>query len=131
MIAVDSNVLVRLLVRDDEPQVDRVLRLLQGAADKGELCLITAPVLCELVWVLTGAYGVVRRDVIAALKALLDDPAFEIDGREAVSAAVERYGSGRGDFADYLIAAQARRRGVATTYTFDRGLRREPDFALL
>ena len=131
MIAVDSNVVVRLLVRDDDAQVERVLDLLQAAGARNELCLITTPVLCELVWVLTGVYGVTRRDVVAALTALFGDPAFEIDGPEAARAALDRYASGRGDFADYLIAAQAQRRGVATTYTFDRGLRREPGFSLL
>ncbi len=131
MIALDTNVLVRILVGDDEGQLRRAAALLERAREAGEKAFVAAPVLCELVWVLEGAYGVPRREVASSLDVLLDEGLYDVDGREAAAEALERYRRGRGDFADYLVAALARRRGATRTYTFDRALRREPDFTVL
>jgi predicted nucleic-acid-binding protein len=131
VIAVDTNVLVRLLVRDDEPQVRRVLGLLASTREAKEKWFVAVPVLCELVWVLAGAFRVPRPQIADALAGLLDEDLYEVENRTAVGAALGRYRRGRGDFADYLVAALGRERGARLTYTFDRSLHREPDFALL
>jgi len=47
VIALDTNILIRLLVRDDPGQTALAERLLQEAADAGEQCFISDPVLCE------------------------------------------------------------------------------------
>ena len=48
MIALDTNVLVRFLVRDDKPQAEHARLLIETRRSKGDECLITHPVLCEL-----------------------------------------------------------------------------------
>lgn len=131
MIGVDTNVLVRLLVGDDEAQLARVIDLLEKTREEGERWFVAAPVLCELVWVLRGVFKVPRKEIARALQEVLAESLYEVESREAVAEAVERYRRSRGDFADYLTAALARRRGATVTYTFDRALRREPDFAPL
>ena len=52
MIALDTNVLIRLLVDDDPIQAKRARRLLESTRERGEQCFISAPVLCEIEWVL-------------------------------------------------------------------------------
>jgi predicted nucleic-acid-binding protein len=131
VIALDTNVLVRLLVRDDDEQVRRALALLQRCRDKGDRCYLTAPVLCELEWVLRAAYDVPRAGVAKALAGILADDVYEVEEREAVAEALERYGRLKGGFSDYLIGSLAHRGGAAATYTFDRKLRRDPGFAPL
>lgn len=131
MIAVDTNVLVRLLVGDDGEQLRRVVSLLQQTRDAGGRWFVAVPVACELVWVLEAVYDVPRREIAATLDALLEEPLYEVDQRESVGEALGRYRRGRGDFADYLIASLARRQGAEPLYTFDRALRREAGFVLL
>lgn len=131
MIAVDTNVLVRLLVRDDVEQLRRAVALLDQCRDARERCYVTVPLLCELEWVLDAAYKVPRRDIAVALGAILDDAVFEVESREAVAEALDHYRRWKGDFSDYLIGALARRGGARATYTFDRRLIRNAGFASL
>jgi predicted nucleic-acid-binding protein len=76
MIAVDTNVLVRLVVKDDPDQFALAERLVREAAESGEPCLVSDPVLCELEWVLESSYGASRSDVLAAMQNLLARGAF-------------------------------------------------------
>lgn len=131
MIALDTNVLVRLLVRDDEAQSGRALRLLETCTESGEACLVSNPVLCELEWVLDSVYHASRADVASAVRALLDTPPFQVEDALATERALATYSKGKGDFSDHLLCHVGRARGARTTYTFDRELRRTEGFTLL
>ena len=67
-ITVDTNILVRALVRDDERQADAAAALLKEA----ELIAVSLVCLCELVWVLRRVYHFGQDDITAALEALLN-----------------------------------------------------------
>lgn len=56
MHALDTNVLVRFLVRDDEAQYVAARACLQAAVTRAEPLFVPDPVLCELVWVLDRTY---------------------------------------------------------------------------
>jgi predicted nucleic-acid-binding protein len=131
VIALDTNVLVRLLVQDDADQAGRARRLVEQCLTNGEACLVSLPVLCELEWVLETAYGASRAQVASAVKALMTTPPFELEDAEVVNAALRAYSRGKGDLSDHLIGRAARSRGARTTYTFDRDLRRAEGFSLL
>ncbi len=122
MIAVDTNLLVRHLTQDDPAQTAKVARLWAEAAKEGELILLTDIVLCETAWVLTRLYGVKRTDLAAAFEQVLADAQFAFQHRPELQAAVKASRSGKGHFADHLIAALARSAGCRTTYTFEKGL---------
>ena len=126
MIAVDTNVLVRVLVEDDEREAAAARDLVATARENQEPVLVTAPVLCELEWVLESAYRATRKDVAKAVQAFLDDAGFLVDGRDSVVEALAHYRETAADFSDCLIAATARRAGARTTATFDRRLGRVP-----
>jgi predicted nucleic-acid-binding protein len=66
-IAVDTNVLVRALVRDDPAQAEVAAAVLTEA----ELIAIATPCLCEFVWVLLRVYGFQPADAASAIRALL------------------------------------------------------------
>ena len=98
MIAVDTNVLARLLLRDDETQYRKAVRLFGDGRD------YTAPptVMLELVWVL-GSYGYSREEIAAALNSLLELPNFKPKSRAAIGTALSWYEAGT-DFGDALAS---------------------------
>lgn len=128
MIALDTNVVVRLLVEDDVAQTAAAVRLVTRARDEGAKLLVTDVVLCEVVWVLRSAYKKSREQIAGWLDELTTSVEAEFDSADRVAAAIAAYRSGRGDLADYLIRENARGRGAAFVATFDRPLQEEAGF---
>jgi len=113
-VTLDTNVLVRGVVHDDEEQAklaDKVLR-------RAEMIAITVPCLCELVWVLCSIYGFKRSDAAAAIRALLVAGNVETN-RPTVEAGLAMLDAG-GDFADGVIAYEGRWLGAETFVSFDK-----------
>lgn len=117
MIAVDTNVVVRLLVNDDVEQARRARELFQH-----EKVWIGATVLLETAWVLDASYGLGAADVAAALNGLLGLPNVSVEDGEAVARALAAVAKGV-DFADalHLVRAPAE---VEAFVTFDAVLAR-------
>lgn len=114
MLAVDTNVVVRLLVADDKVQARRAKALFAG-----NQILIYATVLLEVEWVLRSVYGLSRPKVCALLTALAGLPKVELDEPQRVARALEWLGLGM-DFADALHLAACS--GDVSFATFDRKL---------
>lgn len=131
MIAFDTNVLIRFLVRDDEDQAAKALALVETCRGEGDSCLISNPVLCEVEWVLESVYRASRADILAAVRMLQTTPPFVLEDAELVDRALRMYSDGRGDLSDYLLGEIATTHGARTTYTFDKDLRRSTGFTLL
>jgi predicted nucleic-acid-binding protein len=113
-ITVDTNVLIRAVVRDDEKQARAAARLLKNA----ELIAVSLPCLCEFAWVLRQVYNFDRQDIAAALEALLD-AANVVVNRPAVDAGLAVLNAG-GDFADGSIAYEGTWLGGETFVSFDK-----------
>lgn len=114
MIAVDTNVLVRLVVDDDPEQARRARKLFR----RGDV-LVTAMVLLESAWVLSGAYGLGREQVSKALRGVLGLEGVATDAPSAIAQALDRFDAGL-DFADALHLAGASR--AESFATFDQRL---------
>ena len=99
MTGLDTNVLVRYLTDDDPVQSRRAAAWISTAVARGEDCFISAMVLCEMSWVLRGAYDVSKSDLLRTLDQLLATARFVIGDKDVVRTAVETYRAGRGDFA--------------------------------
>ncbi|MBN1947937.1 MAG: type II toxin-antitoxin system VapC family toxin [Bradymonadales bacterium] len=128
MIALDTSVLVRYLVEDDEEQTARAAALIEGTASRGEQLFVAGIVLCEVVWVLRSSYRIPRLEVVAVLKNLVRARPLRFQDKEAIHRALAAYESKRGDFADYLISEQAAAAGCEQVATFDRALLEEDGF---
>jgi predicted nucleic-acid-binding protein len=128
VIALDTNVLVRFLVEDDESQSAAAAALIEETLSHGEGLFVTDIVLCETVWVLTASYGVKRPAVVAILRDLLRAKQLSFAAPDSLSRALDAFASGRGDFADYLIREHSRAAGCEQVVTFDRALLREHGF---
>lgn len=131
MIGLDTNVLVRFLVQDDQAQAARAQEVIAAAVEAGERLYLNRIVLCELVWVLAGAYEEPKVEIAGTLERLLRAEQIEVERRDEVRRALDRYRSGRGDYADYLIGEGNQRDGCLHTVTFDRDLSKEAGFELL
>jgi predicted nucleic-acid-binding protein len=117
MIAPDTNVLVRIIVRDDEAQARRAIRSLSDQ----DGVFISKTVLLETGWVLSRAYRLSRERMLDALRTIIGLPNVEIEDESAVRRAVDWFQRGF-DFADALHLASAT--GARRFLTFDRSLRR-------
>lgn len=116
MIALDTNVVVRLLVDDEPEQTRRARKLLE----KGPT-LVVPTVLLETEWVLRGAYNLGQESVARALRNLLGLPQLSVGSADAVAQALEWFERGL-NFADALHLALA---GDAEEFaTFDARLAR-------
>jgi predicted nucleic-acid-binding protein len=113
-ITVDTNVLVRAVVRDDVRQARTAAKLLKEA----ELIALSLPCLCEFVWVLRKVYGFPQQDISAALEALLN-ASNVIVNRPAADAGLAVLNEG-GDFADGLMAYEGSWLGGEVFVSFDR-----------
>jgi predicted nucleic-acid-binding protein len=126
VFAVDTNVVVRVLVGDDPMQQQAALGRLRKIRADGGGALVSAVVLAEVAWVLSSAYGYDRAQIAAALRGLLATPPFVVTPRPAAIAALAAYEKGPADFSDYLIVELARVEGCTKLLTFDRRLLKNP-----
>jgi predicted nucleic-acid-binding protein len=120
MIGIDTNVLVRYLVRDDPAQFGRAQRLISREAASGEPVLISLLVLMEMEWVLRSRYGQQKAEILGALSALLDTAEVSFEDEPSVEHAVHTWKDSATDFGDCLINARNLRLGCRATATFDR-----------
>jgi predicted nucleic-acid-binding protein len=119
MRAVDTNVLVRLLSRDDPPQVEAAEAFVADGAWVSHL------VLAETMWVLAAVYDRSPRDIALAVEMLLQHRQLTIQDADVVEAALghlrKRPSLG---FSDCLVLEIARKAGHLPLGSFDRGLAR-------
>lgn len=128
MIAFDTNVLVRLLVADDAKQTSRVRARIRELDDADARAYVSDIVVCEIVWVLRGAYGFDRAPIAAAVRQLLAAKQLAFDAPDRLSRALDAYEAGGGDFSDYLIREHSVDHGCDTVMTFDKKLLAETMF---
>jgi predicted nucleic-acid-binding protein len=118
MRAVDTNVVIRLAVRDDKAQV--------AAAEKyiaERSAWVSHVVLVEVARLLESVYEFERAQIAIAIEMLLDQEQLVLQDPDVVTAAVKLYRDGIGsDFADCMILEVARGAGHLPLATFDRKL---------
>jgi predicted nucleic-acid-binding protein len=131
MTGLDTSVLVRYLTQDDLAQARKANSLIDGAVGRGERLHLDVVVLCEVVWVLRGAYGFGKPTVTEAVAKILDAAQFSVDDRDLLREALEAYRGGQEDFADYVLGLRNRNAGCSGTATFDRALKRNVLFTVL
>lgn len=130
MIGIDTNILVRYLVRDDLDQAAIASKIIEQAKDKNEAIFINRIVLCELVWVLESAYECPKASIISVLKQILSTKQFEIDNATVAWQAVDDFAGSKADFADCFIGRSNSEVGCKTTYSFDKGTKKLSGFTL-
>ena len=131
MIGLDTNILVRFLVADDEQQADSAKRLLQERCTAETPGFVNLIVLCELVWTLDRAYGFGQNEIAEAVDAILGDRNLRIESPQQVASALRSFRAKRADFADALIAQINSAHSCEATATFDRKAAQLDGFVLV
>jgi predicted nucleic-acid-binding protein len=131
MKALDTNVLIRFLVRDDEEMARKTCDLLEHVQIRKERLLIPTPVLLETFWVLQSYYSFTRTDILDVVEKLAGLPALEFEQASLPWKFLEVGRATRLDLADILIGVSARARGCEVTLTFDKKAGRSDLFEIL
>lgn len=117
MRAVDTNVLVRLVVRDDEPQA----AIAEAFVERG--AWVSHIVLVELTWVLGAVYELEDSAIATAIDMLLNHESFTLQDADVVVGALEHYRRKPAlGFSDCLVLEIARKAGHLPLGTFDKNL---------
>jgi predicted nucleic-acid-binding protein len=117
MRAVDTNLLVRLLVRDDPAQVLLAETFVAGGAWVSHL------VLAETVWFLDAVHERTQAQVAAAIELLLNHEHFALQDPEVVAQALAQFRTRPAiGFSDCMVLEIARKAGHLPLGTFDRAL---------
>ena len=121
MRAVDTNVLVRLLTRDDAKQVTLAEAFVQNGAWVSQLAL------AEATWVLTTVYGLDAEAIATAVQMLLNHDRIVLEEPEVIAKALQHFRRRPAlGFSDCLLFEIARQAGHLPLGTFDRALGRLP-----
>ncbi len=127
MIAVDTNILIRLLVNDPgQPQQVETAR--QHVKKEGAV-FIPQIVQVETVWVLESAYKLARKQIFPVLEHLDSNAAFTLQSSSSFQRAMRQYIHGNADFSDYLILAESQREHLKLL-TFDKKLGKQAGVVL-
>lgn len=130
MIAIDTNILVRYITQDDEPQSKSAENLLSKYDRKSQSIFINNIVLCELVWVLERGYKYSKEQIAATIRVILSTAVFAFEHHNILWMALEDYDHNKADFADCLIAQLNKSQGFHQTFTFDKSATKHNLFTL-
>jgi predicted nucleic-acid-binding protein len=126
MRAVDTNVVVRLIVRDDATQAEAADEFASVGA------WISHLVLAETMWVLDAIYERTPQQIAAAIEMLLNHNDLTLQDADVVAAALDHFRKRPAfGFSNCLLVETARKAGHKPIGTFDRRLAKLPDVQLL
>ena len=130
MEAFDTNVIVRLCVRDDEQQYARAESVFRRAT-AGAGAWLSSVVLVEVAWVLRAGYKFDRATTAATLGRLIAIDGVYVEDDATTHLALAAFESGAADFADYFILESARRDDALPLHTFDERLGKADGVSLI
>ena len=117
MEAVDTNVLIRILI--DDPGESQQVQRARNFAKKAKRLFVPQIVQVELVWVLEKAYSFKRVAIVPILEHLGENEAYRLQNLEEFLEALHQYRNTHSNFSDCLILAEAEKLRL-TLYTFDK-----------
>ena len=119
MLGIDTNVLVRYLVRDDEVQFEKARKLIKREVVAGRSVFVNLLVLMETEWVLRNRYAVTKNQIIETFSGLLDAADVQFEDEPAIEEAMFTWKDASANFADCLIGIRNKRLGCRATLSFD------------
>jgi predicted nucleic-acid-binding protein len=130
MRSVDTNVVVRLLVKDDVAQTRIADETWRDLLASGGVFL-SKVVLVEVGWVVRVSYGFDRATIAEALRRLVDIEGVVVEHEPTIRRALDRYERGSAEFADYVLLESSRDASALPVLTFDQRFARETDVQLV
>lgn len=116
---IDTSVILRLLVKDDDIKRKAVERLLKEAINKGEALYVLPVALMETVFVLEKVYKIDRKKTREMLEAILNTPVLRFEMGDIFRKAIKVYEEKNVKFADAVMGYWGLEKGFSTVYTYD------------
>lgn len=122
-VAIDANVLVRYIVKDDITLAYKAEQIIRQA--KTASLVLDRLIIAEISYVLRSVYMLSKDDIVAVYRGLLSNDSFSIPDRELVEMAVDAFAKERPlSFEDCWLLGLYRSGRVTGIATFDSGLSR-------
>lgn len=131
MISLDTNVMIRFIVRDEPSQYRLACELIQRAKESQQRAMVMLLVVLECEWVLRSAYRYSKSEIITTFSALRAAGEVQIEREAVLVEALEIWAQGKAHFANCLILASSRALGCTAMMTFDRQAGKLPGATLL
>lgn len=128
MIGLDTNVLLRYIVKDDLEQWEKATRFIGARCTSDNPGFVDRVALCEMVWVLGRGYQYGRADIARVIAHLLATEELVLEDEQLVRVALTAYERSNIDFSDALMGKVNLARGCEGTATFDRKAARHEGF---
>ena len=119
MIGLDTNVLVRYVLRDDEQQAEAVDNLIEKCFAEHILIAISLLTIQESEWVLRACAKIDKPQIIALFKTLLESADVLIETEDILEEALLHFENSNADFSDCLMVAKYRHIACDYMVTFD------------
>jgi len=131
MKALDTNVIVRFLVKDDERQTKIIYRSLKQVESDKEVLFVPLLVVLETIWVLELVYQISRQEILESINDLLLMPILVFEAQSAIQGFVSSARENKVDLSDLLIAHSSKSSGCECVLTFDKRASKLELFELL
>jgi len=116
---VDTSVLLRFLVKDDDLKARAVEKLLRTAPGKGTALHILPVTMLEIVWVLEKVYKFGKKDVRGLAEAIINTTQFKVEMGDVFLKALKAYEEKNVKFADAVMAYWGLEKKISIAYTYD------------
>jgi predicted nucleic-acid-binding protein len=120
MKALDTNVLVRFLVRDNDQQAMAVYKKFKQAEVEKEVLFIPILVVLEMIWVLESVYLITRKEILDSMDELLLMPVLEFEVQSLIRSFLSSARDTKMELSDLLIVQSAKCSGCESVLTFDK-----------
>ena len=120
MKGIDTNILVRFLVGDDEVQAKKVYKIFKKAELVKNELFVPLLVILELIWVLESVYEIPRKEILDSIGELLLMPILQFEHQSVLHQFIQNAQGNRYDLSDLLIAHSAKEQGCDSVITFDQ-----------
>jgi predicted nucleic-acid-binding protein len=119
--AVDTNVLLRVFLRDEPGQTAKAESFLERVESRGARVFVPFLVLVEVMWVLRARFRLARARILQVVEQVLRTPLFEVEQAAVWEDFLRRAPQDEADLEDILISVAARHHGCEGVVSFDRG----------
>ncbi len=116
---VDTSVILRLLVKDDDIKMKAAEKLLRNAGAQGITLHLLPVTLLEVVWVLEKVYKLKRKEIRELTEAIVNTPQLKVEMESAFRKALRIYEERNVKFADAVMGCWGLEKGLTTVFTYD------------
>lgn len=120
MKAIDTNILIRFLIGDDETQAKRAYLIFKKAESEKKELFVPLLVVLEMIWILESVYNISRAEILDSISDLLLAPIFKFSQQSALQQMVHSAQGNKYDLSDLLIAHSAKINGCEAVIAFDK-----------